>query len=687
MTEGWGKPVFGGGALRYPEIMSPNFNLANPSASPANSWALLQSGLAYIFGLVLSGGTITGPDYIINSQGIFFYSSTPAAGDLIAWFAPAAGTDQFGNGFTEGLNVGGMGQNIALIPQQNSAFNITTAIAGVLQAVAQLGSGDGSQVVAGLIGSLLLGTSTATKQTTVIGSPLGSTSAAYILLESENDGGTDTPVITFGTVTSPDSGTTLVYTPIATFGPYFLLVYSAASGQTVVTKTTGSGTIPIPVGVATVKGECWGGGGGGGNGWVVAAGAGAEYACEPSLAVTGGGTVSYSVGAAGAGGALSNSSTNPGSAGGNSTLTGTSVTVTAHSGGGGSVGAGGVAGTGSTNTIHFDGGAGGFASSFSGSGGGSSAGTAAPGTAGQGAPSLTTPGAGGVAPAGGGNGGAGGAGGAGVDQGGVPGSAPGGGGGGGGFNANNSAGHSGGAGHAGQVRITYSTGAPTILLSIASASGTDQFGTAYPAGLKLTTGTSEFGGAILLDPVGSPAAPGSGVNVFSNTSGILSTRGTDGNVYLTGRRTINFTGTQTVSSATFVTVTDGTNNFSASVAAAPYKFRARLIYKPSGTTGTPIFGVTGPALSSGGWVFTLQYNGIGGTDPNGGFARYDNASPMASSFSSVSNATLTTALFCSVDIEGTVVFSASGTIAVKAETNSGSNFVIQQGSFFELEPL
>jgi len=103
--QGWGNEVFGAGVLRYPQIMSPNFNLANPSASPANSWALLQNGLAYIFGLVLSGGTITGPDYIINTSGIFIYSGTPALGNLIGSWAGSAGTDAFGNVYPQGFNV------------------------------------------------------------------------------------------------------------------------------------------------------------------------------------------------------------------------------------------------------------------------------------------------------------------------------------------------------------------------------------------------------------------------------------------------------------------------------------------------------------------------------------------------------------------------------------------------------
>lgn len=104
--QGFSNPVFAGqGSLVRAQIMSPNFNIANPGASPANSWALLKNGLAYMFGLVLSGGTITGPDYIINASGIFIYSGTPANGNLIGSWAGAAGTDGFGNAYPQGFNI------------------------------------------------------------------------------------------------------------------------------------------------------------------------------------------------------------------------------------------------------------------------------------------------------------------------------------------------------------------------------------------------------------------------------------------------------------------------------------------------------------------------------------------------------------------------------------------------------
>lgn len=106
MSDGFANPIVGGGGdLVYPSIHSPNFNLANPMASPSPSWAILKNGLAYLFGLVLSGGTITGPDYIINTAGIFIYSGAPALGNLIGSWAGAGGADAFGNVFPAGFNI------------------------------------------------------------------------------------------------------------------------------------------------------------------------------------------------------------------------------------------------------------------------------------------------------------------------------------------------------------------------------------------------------------------------------------------------------------------------------------------------------------------------------------------------------------------------------------------------------
>ena len=163
--------------------------------------------------------------------------------------------------------------------------------------------------------------------------------------------------------------------------------------QTFTFTTPGSFSWTAPLGtLISCDVTCVAGGTAGANGSGTTGGAGGkggEEAEEPALAVTPGTTYSGTVGAGGV----------PSSgAGGNTTFTGDSVTVTAHG-----------SGSGSTNTNHHNGGAGGIASGFSGtggSGGGSSGGTYQAGNAGVegGSGSSGPPGA---AVAGGGAGGAG----------------------------------------------------------------------------------------------------------------------------------------------------------------------------------------------------------------------------------------------------------------------------------------
>ncbi len=502
----------------------------NPPSIPVSVGT--SAGIVRARVVIITGGT---------GSGIFVYSPSPGAGNLIGSWAAQAGTDQYGNAYPQGLNVsvgtlsgvtistvstitvGAPGSSeVVLSPNVSQAFNVTTAISGFLQAAAQFVTTDGSEVLPGNLGALLLGTGTATKMSTALISPLGSSTGAAILLEAENDAGTDTAVMTIGTITSPDGGTTVTFTPVVTITPFAFLLYSGASGQTTVTKTSGSGTIPIPVGVTTAKGECWGGGAGGtGNldaqtsvAIVAGGGPGGEYAQEPALVVPSGGTVAYTVGAAGAAGTGAAHSGN----GGNSTLTGSSVTVTAH----GATSPWNApnksappislpGATGSVNSIHFDGGAS-AANSISGPGGGpdyggepgSSGGALAAGNAGQVGTSTATP-----AVTGGGPGGTpgkspnSGSGTAGT----APASGPGGGGGGGGVNFSTGVSANGGPGFAGQVRLTYSSGIPPVLLSVASAAGTDQFGTAYPAGLSLSMAASAGGIAVITNTASAPSAP------------------------------------------------------------------------------------------------------------------------------------------------------------------------------------
>lgn len=98
---GWNDPVVGGVALRRAAIQSPNY------VAGTTGWTINQDGSVEfnngVFRGTVTAGTFQGTDFTINSAGAFFYSGTPAAGNLIASIAPAAGTDSFGNHYIQGM--------------------------------------------------------------------------------------------------------------------------------------------------------------------------------------------------------------------------------------------------------------------------------------------------------------------------------------------------------------------------------------------------------------------------------------------------------------------------------------------------------------------------------------------------------------------------------------------------------
>lgn len=435
-----------------------------------------------------------------NLQTLHYSTPTPQPSSLIASISPAGGVDETGmNTYLPGIVSYGatpaqtiqlyMGQvaigqapgtQIILNPNADQVFAITEAINGTLQAVSEFTTNDINETLPGIAGSVVLSPGgTAQKMAAALCSPLNDNAAACVVLETENDDGTDTSVITFGQVTTPD-GSTLVFQPTATLTPWAFLVYGGTSTISVV-SLTGAGNWPVPAEVTTVKSEVWAPAGGGGGSehfyWQQqAAGAGGAggYSCEPELLVTPGGTCAYSSGTPGGGG----SGTGSGSSGTDATFQGAAVEVIAHAGQGGqSSSAGGNGGNGgpaSGNAISFPGGGGSDGGTYDGGGGGGAAGSSGPG--GNGA--ITGGGAPGL---GGGQGGGGGI----SNQGpGGAGAAPGGGGG-GAAGTSASGAHFGGNAGAGRIRLTFSSGVPPIIGSFAAAAGTDQFGTTYPAGTIL----------------------------------------------------------------------------------------------------------------------------------------------------------------------------------------------------------
>jgi len=176
-------PVFGGGILRIPQIASPNFSIPNQTG-----WGILQNGSAYFFNVTASG-TITatsfaGTDFVINAAGQFFYSGTPALGNLIISIAQSAGTDTFGNAYKgPGLFVykAGTAQAIGLINTGGVPELQFFSNSGFEQTAANIAAGTSGSGATANMQLLISGPQ---------GSPAGGTDWAQIELLSNNQGAT-----------------------------------------------------------------------------------------------------------------------------------------------------------------------------------------------------------------------------------------------------------------------------------------------------------------------------------------------------------------------------------------------------------------------------------------------------------------------------------------------------------------
>lgn len=95
---GFANDVIGGAAaLIRNAIRSPNY------VAGTSGWTINKDGSAEFNNLTVRG-TIQGLDYVVSASGVFFYSPSEGAGNLIMALAATAGTDQYGNTYTEGLS-------------------------------------------------------------------------------------------------------------------------------------------------------------------------------------------------------------------------------------------------------------------------------------------------------------------------------------------------------------------------------------------------------------------------------------------------------------------------------------------------------------------------------------------------------------------------------------------------------
>jgi hypothetical protein len=633
---GAGMQVYVGGLIVLPEVPGGLITAGTITAA--------QIAAGIIIAGIVDGTQISAADFLQ-------YFGAPALGSLTGSWSSAGGTDDFGNPYGAGMNLespqqinftGPDGSVMSLIPAAQEQITLTSLVSGFYQVAVTLATTDVNQEAPATLSSVLLNSGAASQQMASLWhSPNQGTGSGIIMLSQSDDATLPPTILMCQVMTSGDVDT---ITPIAAFTPYAFLVYGGSSGQVVVTKTSGSGTIPIPASVSVAKAECEAGGGGGGNGnaTVNGGGGGGEYACEPSLAVTPGGTVSYTVGTFGAGGAQSNGGLPAhGGNGANSTMTGTSVTVTGHAGGGAGLGSGnqGTAGSGSTNTIHHSGGTGGLGlgghADDGGGGGGASAGPTAAGGSG-GAGTTGAGGAGGTAPSGGG---AGGRGGAPPSNSGIQaGSNYGGGGGGGSYHNATGIAYAGFGGAPGFVRLTYSTGTPSIMFSVASAAGTDPFGSAYSAGAKWIN----------------PA---------------------DSNTYLVGKKRVHGTATQVINSAT-QTLCPG---LTMTLQPGNYAFEVWVPFTADTATYAAYVTMGGTlAPTTGGFIANLVYWW------NSGSIAYQQTT--LGSNTGLPTGILSTGRTYMAYLKGRVVVQTAGTLTVVSATSGGDGHTIQLGSIFEIEP-
>lgn len=116
---GFTNEVIGGQAsLVRSAIKSPNY------VHSISGWTVNKDGSAE-FNNVTIRGSIFGLQYILNGSGIFFYNGTPTSGNLVIALTGAAGADQFGNHYPQGLSFSGLlGPNQFQIRPDLGAFLI-----------------------------------------------------------------------------------------------------------------------------------------------------------------------------------------------------------------------------------------------------------------------------------------------------------------------------------------------------------------------------------------------------------------------------------------------------------------------------------------------------------------------------------------------------------------------------------
>jgi hypothetical protein len=99
--------IGGAAALIRAAIRSPNY------VAGVSGWSINKDGSAEFNNMTIRG-VFNGTDFIINSTGEFFYSGTPANGNLLVAIASVAGVDSFGNSYHAGIDTFSGGAEVLL---------------------------------------------------------------------------------------------------------------------------------------------------------------------------------------------------------------------------------------------------------------------------------------------------------------------------------------------------------------------------------------------------------------------------------------------------------------------------------------------------------------------------------------------------------------------------------------------
>jgi hypothetical protein len=230
----------------------------------------------------------------------------------------------------------------------------------------------------------------------------------------------------------------------------------------------------------------------------------------------------------------------------------------------------------------------------------------------------------------------------------------------------------------GQVRLSYSTGAPTVLLSAAAAAFTDQFGNAIPMGINTSFNMTVADVLTnLLDLADQGSDPGSlaGTSVLWSKSGQLKYFSTDGTKYNTGHFVSSSDSDELVNSTVFANICGGGATVEAGI---KYRVHAELTV------------VQGPNVAAD--DFRLGFTGTITEVRMKAVFQQDNTSSFVAT-TTTNNGLLPSHAYGAgttyvATLHGIIKPSSTGTLSIQAAMSAaGDTFTVLALSDFHLEPV